>query len=405
VIDRNEITFEIQIRTEEMHKLAEHGIAAHWRYKEGISFIENDSRLKWFREMIDHHIANPNPQEFLNLVKNDLTPDEIYVFTPKGKIISLKSGATPIDFAYAIHTEIGNKCHRAIVNELLVPIRTRLKSGDVVEIQTSRHVSPSIDWLKYAGTHRAHKMITAYINKRENSILIAKGKRMWNRVFQKYQKKSGQREVVEDLSRRIRNLNYKKKDPFFKDLGAGIINLNAANLKKMFPRFTPAQIKPRKRPHTRNKTQSHRLVLVEGHSDIEVSLAKCCYPIKGDDIKGYITANRGLVIHKNNCSNLKNVIDSKIKQVTWNRDIESSYLIRYNIIIDDQVGALNKITTILTNHNSSIRDISIEEISSKNKRIKVVFEVSDLNQLNKIQEDLQNQKSIYSVVRKRITEK
>ena len=138
-----------------MHRNAEEGIAAHWKYKEGLAFLENDHRLEWFREMIDYHKTNPDPKEFLSLVKRDLTPNEIYVFTPKGKVINLKAGATPIDFAYAIHSEVGDHCKNAIVNEKLVPLRTKLNSGDVVEIVTQKNINPSADWLKFAATTRA----------------------------------------------------------------------------------------------------------------------------------------------------------------------------------------------------------------------------------------------------------
>jgi guanosine-3',5'-bis(diphosphate) 3'-pyrophosphohydrolase len=183
IITPEGIKFEIQIRTQEMHKIAEEGIAAHWKYKEGISFIGDDQRLQWFRDMIEVHKENPNPRDFLSLVKGDLTPNEIYVFTPKGKVINLKVGATPIDFAYAIHTEVGECCQGAIVNEHLVPLKTELGSGDVVEILTSKNAHPSIDWLKYVVTNKARKKIMGYIQKREYAEHYERGKRIWARIL------------------------------------------------------------------------------------------------------------------------------------------------------------------------------------------------------------------------------
>ncbi|MCI0471610.1 MAG: RelA/SpoT family protein, partial [Candidatus Aminicenantes bacterium] len=171
--------FEIQIRTATMHKMAEEGIAAHWQYKEGISFLENDERLQWFRDLIEAHKENPDPQEFLRQVKGDLTTNEIYVFTPKGKVITLKKGATPIDFAFAIHTDVGYHCKGAYVNEQFVPLRTRLQSSDVVDIVTSKNVSPSADWLKYVVTTRATKKIAAFIQKKENLLYLERGKKIW----------------------------------------------------------------------------------------------------------------------------------------------------------------------------------------------------------------------------------
>jgi len=405
VIDSKEIIFEIQIRTHEMHVLAEEGIAAHWKYKEGISFIQHDERLQWFREMIQDHVSNPDPHEFLNLVKGDLTPNEIYVFTPKGKIINLKAGSTPIDFAYAIHSEIGHKCARAIVNEHMVPIRTRLKSGDVVEIQTSRDVSPNIDWLKHVATHRARKAISAYISKRENSILIAKGKRIWNRIFQKYKKKSPQEATAIEFIDRIKKLNYKSKEPFFKDIGSGNIKLDSIFLRKLFPRIAPPKLRVKKRSRPPKGVRDYKLVRVEGYDDIDISLARCCNPIKGDSIKGYMTSNRGLVIHKSGCANLKGAIDSKIKQVKWNLEEDSHYLIKYDILADDRIGVLNKITAVLSEFESNIRDLKTSKISQKNIKITLTFEVKNTTQLKNIVQQLKLQKSVYTLIRKRFTEK
>jgi GTP pyrophosphokinase len=177
VMTKEGVRFEIRICTNEMYKVAEEGIVAHWKYKEGVSFLENDRRLWWFRDMIEMHIENPDPIEFLSLVKRDLTPNEIPVFTPKGKVINLKKGATPIDFAYAIHSEVGEHLKAAIVNENRVPLKAVLNSGDVVEIITHKNARPTIDWLKYAVTNRARRKIMNYIQKKEYIQYQEKGKR------------------------------------------------------------------------------------------------------------------------------------------------------------------------------------------------------------------------------------
>jgi len=214
IITKEGVKFEIQIRTQEMHRNADEGIAAHWKYKEGLAFLENDHRLEWFREMIDYHKTNPDPKEFLSLVKRDLTPNEIYVFTPKGKVVNLKAGSTPIDFAYAIHSEIGDHCKNAIVNEKLVPLRTRLNSGDVVEIITQKSSNPSADWLKIVATTRAKKRIMALLQKEEFAYDYEKGRRIWQKVIRVYQKKYRLKFSEQDIQKRINAAHYPEMETF-----------------------------------------------------------------------------------------------------------------------------------------------------------------------------------------------
>ncbi|MCK5222215.1 MAG: bifunctional (p)ppGpp synthetase/guanosine-3',5'-bis(diphosphate) 3'-pyrophosphohydrolase, partial [Candidatus Aminicenantes bacterium] len=208
IISGDGIKYEIQVRTKEMHKIAEEGIAAHWKYKEGISFLENDQRLNWFREMIDAHKENPDPEEFLNLLKGDLVVKEIYVFTPKGKVVNLKIGSTAIDFAYAIHTEIGDKCYGAIVNEHMVSIKKILNSGDVVEIVTRKNASPSLDWLKYTATSKARKKILTFLQQEENKKNIEKGKRLWSKILREYKKKYKIKIDDNEFRDRLKKIHY-----------------------------------------------------------------------------------------------------------------------------------------------------------------------------------------------------
>jgi GTP pyrophosphokinase len=393
--------FEIQIRTKEMHRVAENGIAAHWKYKEGISFLENDQRLKWFRDMVDTHKSNPNPIDFLNLVKGDLIQNEIYVFTPKGKVINLKKGSTPIDFAYAIHSEVGDRCKGAIVNEHFVSLKTELSSGDVVEIVTSRNSHPTIDWLKHVATTRAKRKILNYIQKEENVYYQEKGKRAWERILREYKKKHKLELQDTEIKERILKIHNMDMDTFFRSLGSGHKTLDRKGLKRLFPEVS-AEVISTERKAPRRSPQLYKLVNVDGYQDIDIAFAKCCNPIKGDKITGYVTKNRGLVIHKSTCSNLKNIIDSRQTPVNWNEDIQDySYLVRYDLIVSENPKLLTNISTIISNYDSNIKKIENEKINQQMNRIKISFEVKDTKQLKKIYNDIKRKKEVISIIRKR----
>lgn len=400
IITKKGMKFEIQIRTKEMHKVAIEGIAAHWKYKEGISFIENDARLDWFREMMEAHRNNPNSKDFLTHIKQDLTPDEIYLFTPKGKIINLKSGATPIDFAYTIHTEIGEHCKGAIVNEQLVPLKTKLNSGDVVEIITSKNSNPNIDWLKYVVTNRAKKKITNYIQRKENLLDIARGKRIWLKILRDSKKKYKLKLKEDDIKSRIEKLHYTDLEAFFRDIGSNKKSLDSKALKTLFPEITSQDITPSKKT-PRKVPYIYKLISVEGYQDIDATFAKCCNPIKGEKIIGYITKNRGLVIHKEECINLKNVVPSRLKKVEWNEFDNYLYLVKYDLTVYDKPGLLSMISGVNAKFDSNIKKIENEKAGQNITKIKITFEVKNMSQLNKIFNEYKKIKGVCSVIRKR----
>ncbi|MCP5104369.1 MAG: bifunctional (p)ppGpp synthetase/guanosine-3',5'-bis(diphosphate) 3'-pyrophosphohydrolase [bacterium] len=401
VMTKEGVMFEIQIRTAEMHRIAEEGIAAHWKYKEGIKFLDNDQRLQWFRDMIDTHKENPNPRDFLSLVKGDLTPNEVYVFTPKGKVINMKKGATPIDFAYAIHSEVGDHCKMAIVNETLVPLKTGLNSGDVVEIVTARDSRPSIDWLKYVATNRAKKKILNYIQKREYAEHQEKGKRMWNRVLREYKRKHKLQPTDREIEERIGKIYCTDMEGFFRLIGSSHKTLDKQALKRLFPEVSSRHLEPEKKP-AKKISPMYRLVKVEGYKDIDVNFARCCNPIKGDKIAGFITKNRGLVIHKVDCVNLRHVVPIRLMTVTWNEDERDyTYLVRFEMTVTDKPGLLSSISTTIAGYNSNIRKIENEQINQQMNKLKITFEVKDTEQLNKIRQEFEALKDVYQIVRKR----
>jgi len=405
VLTPDSFKFEIQIRTHEMHKVAEEGIAAHWKYKDGIAFLDSDQRLQWFRDMIENHEHNPDPREFITLVKKDLKPNEIYVFTPQGKVINLPAGSTTVDFAYAIHTEIGHRCRGAIVNEHLVPLRTELRSGDVVEILTGNKATPSADWLKFVASNRARRKISAYIQKRENTIFMEKGRRIWSRSLREYRKRHKVKLTDDDFRKRIANLNYQDPETFYRDLGSGRRVLDSKNLRTLFPEHRAAPPAGALQKRVQQSSPAYRLVSVEGFQNIEVSFARCCRPIKGEDILGYMTQRRGLVIHRKNCPSLRNAIPDRLKRVTWNKDTEYAYPVRYDLLVQNKPGLLSSISNITANADSNILRLDTETVSQGLGRIRVTFEVKDVNQLKKIVTKFQKTRGVFQVTRKRPAEK
>jgi guanosine-3',5'-bis(diphosphate) 3'-pyrophosphohydrolase len=401
IITPEGIKFEVQIRTYEMHKIAEEGIAAHWKYKEGISFIEDDQRLQWFRDMIDTHKENPNPRDFLSLVKGDLTPNEIFVFTPKGKVVNLKVGATPIDFAYAIHTEVGESCQGAVVNEHLVPLKTQLNSGDVVEVLTAKNAHPSIDWLKFVVTAKARKKIMAYIQKKEYGEHYERGKRIWARILREYKKKHRLRFLQENLEERIGKIYRTDMESFLRALGSNNKVLDKNALRRLFPEAEGLEITPIKKPHKR-QSPLHKLVNVDGFQDIDISFARCCNPIKGEKIVGYVTQKRGLVIHRETCINLKNVMHTRRKKVEWNDSWDYRYRVKYGLLVQDKPGLLSSISSITAKYDSNIIKVENERISQVTSNIKIIFEVKDIDQLDKITKEFNQIKGVYSIDRKMV---
>ncbi len=404
IISGDGIKYEIQIRTKEMHKVAEEGIAAHWKYKEGISFLDNDQRLDWFREMIETHKENPDPEEFLSLLKGDLTEKEIYVFTPKGKVFNLKKGSTPIDFAYAIHTEIGNKCYGAIVNEHMVSIKKPLTSGDVVEIVTRKNATPSLDWLKYVASGKARKKILNFLQQKENKKNIEKGKRLWSKVLREYKKKYKIKIDDNEIKERLKKIHYNEMETFFRDIGSIKKTLDKKTLGSIFNEVEALDVTPRK-AKSKKRDQLHRMIRVDGYKDIDVKFAKCCNPIKGEKIKGFITLKRGLVIHRQNCSSLKNVMQERIKKVDWNEEADFAQMVKYDIIVSDKPGMLSTISNITAKYDSNIKKIENESITQNSSKIKITFEISHVDQLRKIYKEFSKTRGVFQVIRKRISEK
>src|ERR1700691_1104170 len=383
-------SFEIQMRTEEMHRLAEEGIAAHWKYKEGRRGPgADDQRIKWLRQLVEWQQEMRDPGEFISTLKVDLYPEEVYTFTPMGKVIPLPREATPIDFAYAIHSDIGNTCVRAKVNGRIVPLKYNLKNGDVVEILTQTGHLPSKDWLGMVKTPRARNKIKHLINATEHAKAIEIGQKYLEREARRLGVQLG-RITKADLERVAGEYGCGKTEDLHAALGYGKFSARQV-LQKLAPDTveTPPPEAPKPAPAPSGPGDSGDLVIkVKGVDDLLVYRAKCCNPIRGEAIVGYVTRGKGIAVHSRNCANVQNLmyeVERKI-DVEWARAVTVTFPVRVIVHTDDRPGMLNQLTSVLFAEQSNIRSL---EASSDDKPgdgaiIDMTVEVRDKKQLERV---------------------
>ncbi|NMW20116.1 MAG: bifunctional (p)ppGpp synthetase/guanosine-3',5'-bis(diphosphate) 3'-pyrophosphohydrolase [Chlorobiaceae bacterium] len=362
---------EIQIRTMRMHEFAELGVAAHWRYKEKITRDDAnvDSFLRWARELIKDA---DSAAAFMEGFKLNLYHDEIYVFTPKGDMKTMPAGATPIDFAYAIHSEVGNGCIGAKVNGKIVRLNAQLKSGDRVEIITSKNQKPKPDWLKIVVTQRAKLKIRSAINE-ERRIQIEKGRGMWDKML------SGTKKLFSDndIIRQVKQYGIKTPADFFSALarqqinGEEVIERVTSSRKEEPAAKTPIDEarevedylqKARQEQEQEGSAGKKDEVTVAGMSNIAYSYAKCCQPVPGDDVIGFVTTEGVVKIHRKNCVNVSNenlLKSERVVSVSWNRKVETDFLAGIKIVGEDRIGIINQITTVISKFDTNIRSISL----------------------------------------------
>jgi GTP diphosphokinase / guanosine-3',5'-bis(diphosphate) 3'-diphosphatase len=390
-------TFEVQIRTEEMHRIAEEGIAAHWKYKEGKKGpAADDQRIAWLRHLVEWQRDMQDPGEFMSTLKVDLYPEEVYTFTPRGKVIVLPRDATPIDFAYAIHSAVGHNCVGAKVNGRIVPLRSGLRNGDIVEIMTQPNHEPSKDWLAYVKTSRARNKIKHVINASERAKAIDIG--------QKYLDKEARRLGVQ-LARVTKSVldgvasgyGYSKMEDLYAALGYGKYSARQV-LGKIAPGLVlgdedessaleaTAQI-PRM-PETPGRPADHGgAIKVRGMDDLLVYRAKCCNPIRGEAIVGYVTRGKGVAVHSKMCSNVQSLmydVERKI-EVEWARAAEDAFPVRIVVHTDDRPGMLNQLTSLLTTENTNIRTLEARGHTDQDGGVvEMTVDVRDKKQLEKL---------------------
>lgn len=390
VIESRGQHFEVQIRTQDMHRVAEEGIAAHWKYKSGKGLNQkDDQRFLWLRHLVEWQQEMQDPSDFLSTLKIDLYPEEVYTFTPKGKVIILPRDATPVDFAFAIHTEVGNSCTGAKVNGRIVPLRSKLKNGDIVEIQTQQGHTPSRDWLSVVKTSKARNKIRHFINVTQKARSIEIGKKIFEKEAKKY--KLNLKKLIDDgtLLKAAPDYGCTKLEDLYSALGFGKVSVRALLSKFLTPDEMEAakEEKVSKFASTVKKVlrfSSGATIQVKGIDDLLVYRAKCCNPIRGEEIVGYITRGKGVAVHAKRCANVGNLLyeaDRKI-DVEWTSSSESSYAVKLSILVDDRQGMLAEITSVISDLHANIKNI---EAQSEDQRglVHVTIEVADLKHLEK----------------------
>ena len=408
--------FEVQIRTWDMHRVAEFGIAAHWAYKEA-SFMGgrkanvqvSEDKLSWLRETLEWQKDIEDPQEFLNTLKTELFEDEVYVFTPKGKIQVLPRGSTPIDFAYSIHEEIGNRMTGCKINSKMMPIVTKLENGDIVEILTSdKAKGPSRDWLKFVKSSTAKTRIQQWFKKTERVQNIARGKEILEKEVKKIGMSYPELFKPEFANVALNRYKFNSMDDMFASVGFGAITPN-----KIVSRVLEEYRKIHKEANIEEKIEelskekaniskpSTSGVIVKGIDNCLVKLSKCCNPVPGDEIVGYITKGRGVSVHRKDCKNVKDLFseENRMIDVSWYTDKPSSYNVDIAIFSNDRDGLLADIIATVTAEKTPM--ISVTSKVSKERIVltELTIEVSNVAQLNNVQKALRKIDSVYDVQR------
>ena len=394
--------YEIQIRTHEMHRTAEYGIAAHWRYKEGelrSGGNEVDETLTWFRQVLEWQQDTREPEEFLEFLRIDLFQDEIFIFTPKGDVKQLPKGATPIDFAFAVHTEVGLHCSGAKVNGRITPLSRELKNGDTVEVLTDPRQKPSRDWLAFVKTARARQKIRGWIKQTESVSARDLGEELFNRELRK-----GRRERPSDalLERAARALNYQDFEDVFLALGRGDVGPSAI-LRELFPgeETTPP------RPATAFERLMDRVrgggkgVRIQGLDNTLVRYSQCCQPVPGDEVIGYITRGRGISIHRADCPNVLNLSEHPERRVEieWEAESSDRFFVRVVVEGTDRRGLLSDIAAAISSTGTNIGSAEIKSVEGGMTGAFVV-EVQDLTHLKKVMKQIKRVNGVLSAERR-----
>ena len=392
---------EIQIRTRTMHEWAEKGIAAHWRYKEGKGFQEaEDSQIKKLRETLEIQQDIKNPREFMSNLKMALFPDEVYVFTPHGDVKSFPKGATPIDFAYSIHTDIGHQCIGAKVNRNIVPLRYQLQNGDQVEIITQAGHHPSKDWLKYVVTSRAISKIRNWINAEEKSRSLMLGKDLLEKEFRRHNLKFASFIKSEELKEILAEYSLPTLDDLVSQVGFGRISAKQIANQCLLDKEGRSCREPAKTTEKEKKQAAAAPmgITLTGIDDVMVRFGKCCNPIPGDEIAGYISRGRGITVHAQSCPHLKRLDSDRVVEVEWDLRQKHAYPVHIRVICNDQKGVLTEISSVITSFDVNISFAQVETTDMIAK-CEFVIDVNDTHQLNSIFAAIRQLKIVRSIER------
>ena len=405
VISQEGVPFEVQIRSVEMHRRAEEGIAAHWKYKEGRIGDHRDERyFRWMRELLEYQQEVRDPQEFIQNLKIDLYPEEVYTFTPKGQVKAFPRGATPIDFAYAIHTDVGRQCVGARINGKMVPLRSRLKNGDIVEIIASAGHKPSRDWLNFVVTSHARYEIKHFIRVEEKARARDLGRRVFEKEARRYGLKSKTLFDSEVFKHILGDVGSQKPEDVFAAIGYG----------KVSPKQVLAKLVPadglREKPPDGAVTAAVKRVLgtgeekikVRGFDDLMVFRARCCNPIRGEKIVGYITRGRGASVHSATCNNVVNLLYDPERRidVEWDKDdAVARYTVRLTMEVEDRKGVLASVSARIADINTNISNMKAHTDEDKRALIDMTVEITDLKHLEKVMKSLRAVDGVIDVER------
>ncbi len=406
VISDRGFPFEVQIRTEEMHRLAEEGIAAHWKYTEGrVGAARDEQYFQWLRQLLEWQQEVRDPQEFLSNLKIDLYPEEVYTFTPRGTVKVLPKGSTAIDFAYAIHTDVGHQCVGARVNGRMVPLRTRLKNGDIVEIVRNPTHQPSRDWLNFAVTSRARNKIKHLIQVEEKARAVELGRRVFDKEARRFGLNGTKLIESDAVSKVLTELALARPDDLLAQIGYG----------KLLPRLVLDKIVPQ--DQLKEQAPEHPVVSavrrvlrggsepdrikVRGADDVMVFRAKCCNPIRGEKIVGYITRGKGVSVHSAKCTNVINLMYDPERRidVEWDKGADMApYTVRLAIEVEDRKGMLAELSKKISDINTNITNM--EASTGQNRgRIDVTVEIKDVKHLEQVLKSVRGIAGVLNVER------
>ncbi|MDZ4676621.1 MAG: bifunctional (p)ppGpp synthetase/guanosine-3',5'-bis(diphosphate) 3'-pyrophosphohydrolase [Oligoflexia bacterium] len=400
---------EIQIRTHEMHLIAERGIAAHWKYKEGGGIDkETEKRFEWLHQLLQWHQQLKDPSEFLETIKTDLFAGDIYVFTPHGDVMEFPFGATALDFAYSVHTDVGNHCVATKVNGKIVPFKHKLKNGDSIEVVTSPNQKPTKDWLKMVYLSRAKNKIRAYIKSEERARAISLGTEMIEKLFKKYDLNFNNFLKPIHTEKLLKELALSELNDVIAQVGYGkIAPLKIVEI--LAPEKTKEPLKEPPEPDTflrkvfkaaiQKSSKSRSAIQIHGMSDILVRFGKCCSPIPGDPIVGFITRGRGITVHLAICPKVYDMDQDRRVDVAWNLDMQTERVAKLRIVCVDEPGLLQKMSEAFAEQGVNIHTAQVR--TTKDQKAISLFEVSvhDIAHLQKVMKELEKVKGVISVER------
>ncbi len=406
---------EIQIRTQEMHRMSEYGVAAHWRYKEGSDprTAHFDEQLSWLRQMIDWESETKDPKEFMESLRIDLFDAEVFVFTPKGQVISLRAGSTPIDFAYAIHTEVGNRCVGAKVNGAIVPLSYELQMGDRVEILTQKSSTPSRDWLTLVKTPGARSKIRSYFSKVTRGDDILRGREQMAREMRKHGIGMSTPVFTRSVRDLAKELSYPTDDDLMAAIGTGKISARQISNRLLrvlvkdseedaAARMPPLALNaPMTPPHAAHHKPSGTGVVVKGVDDVLVRLSHCCNPVPGDEIVGFVTRGRGVSVHRADCPNAKSLMSTPERaiEVEWEAGAATSFQVEIIVEATDRLRLLQDVTIVLGDGGVNVLASSTTSHRDGFVEMRFLFEVSATERIDRILRDLKNVEGVFEARR------